>query len=535
MKFKEFLSNFYVNIKEGISRFFTAFICTVLFYLTVSFEIVFSTNSDEIIVPLCMTYALVAVLSVLLKTTQEYINEKLGCITQYILCALAGVTGFFLIKANYESLYTLMAYTGIMIAMICFVFFVLMRGENRNLVFPKLVTSFLFTGAICAVLSGGLSTCIAAFQSLIFTWDNIYKLYLLVILFVWIICFINIFLSFIPKKDAPIQQSKIFRTFVLFAGLPLYILLIAILLLYLAKIVITWNMPVGEINWFASFASLFFIFFLLSVMQYTEKIARLYVRFGGYFLVPVLVMQAIAVFERINAYGLTTPRTVSLVLIIISILFILGSIIIPNHLNKIALISGLIVLIVTLTPFNVIDMPVTSQTNILKTVLLSNDMLKDGKVTPNPNVSDADAQKIISAYEYLKYDAEKVPDFIPNSEKSIQEIFGFTKMYYGIEENNYIYCNFHTKNSVDITDYDKMVKVFDDNYFVNIDYKGQQYNIDLKKIAKILYDQYGNEETELDIYTVDENISLYFTNFSFEIDNSEVSYCHFNGYALLKD
>ena len=318
-----------------------------------------------------------------------------------------GIIGFILIKANYDSLYTLMAYAGIIISMVCFIFFVLMRGENRNFTFPRLVTSLVFSAAICGVLSIGISTCIAAFHLLIFDWDNIYKVYLIFNLFIWVVVYINVFLAFIPKKDILVPQSKIFRAIILFAGLPLYMLLIAILLIYLAKIVITWNMPVGEINWFASFASLFFIFFLLSVMQYTEKAAKLFARFGGYLLIPVLIMQAIAVFERINAYGLTTPRTVSLVLILISILFIIGSIVIPKHLNKIPLISGIIVLFFTITPCNIIDMPVASQTRILKTVLTENNMLKDNKVIPNPDIDKSDAQKILSAYQYLKYDAEK--------------------------------------------------------------------------------------------------------------------------------
>jgi len=533
MKLKEFLRNFYINIKESISRFSVAFICTVLFFLTVSFEIIFETNSEEIIVPLCMSYALVTVFSVLLKTAQEYIWQKLYHVIQYTLCVAAGIAGFALIKINYDSLYTIMTYVGIMIAMICFIFFILMRGENRDLAFPKLVTSYIFTGAICVVISVGLSTCIAAVQSLIFTWNNIYKLYLIVNLFVFVVCFINIFLSFIPKKNVPIPPSKTFRAFILFAGLPLYILLIAILLVYLAKIVITWNMPVGEINWFASFASLFFIFFLMSVMQYTEKLAKLFTKFGGYFLAPVLIMQAIAVFERITAYGLTTPRTISLVLIIISILFIAGSIIIPKHLNKIALVAGIIVLIVTVTPFNVIDMPVKSQTNILENVLVANDMIKDGKVVPNPNVNDTDAEKIISAYEYLKYDAKKVPDFIPDSNKDNKEIFGFTKNY--DEKSNYIYCSYSTKDSFDITEYNKMIRVFSENNILKITHNNQQYDVDLKQLARDFYSQYGTDKTDMDIYVVNENAALYFTNFSFNIENNEILYCYFNGYALLKD
>ena len=533
MKFKEFFKNFYSDVTDGISRFLVAFVCTVLFFLTISYAIVFDTMSDEIIIPLCMTYALVAVFSVLLKCAQEYLCQKLKSKAQYILCSISGIIGFILIRANYDSLYTIMAYAGIIIAMVCFIFFVLMRGENRNFAFPRLVTSLIFSAAICGVLSAGISTCIAAFQLLIFDWNDIYKVYLILNLFIWVVVYINIFLSFIPKKDIPVPQSKIFRAIVLFAGLPLYMLLIAILLIYLAKIVITWNMPVGEINWFASFASLFFIFFLLSVMQYTEKAAKLFVKFGGYLLIPVLIMQAIAVFERINAYGLTTPRTVSLVLILISILFIIGSIVIPKHLNKLPLISGIIVLLVTITPCNIIDMPVASQTRILKTVLTENNMLKDNKVVPNPDIDKTDAQKILSAYQYLKYDAEKVPEFVPNSEQTTLEIFGFTDDY--TEERNYTYCNFRTKDSVDISNYDKMITANDENNMIKFEHNAVGHNIDLKQIAEDLYAQHGNEKADLELYKIDKNTALYFDSFDFDIENNEVTHCYFYGYVLLKN
>ena len=522
MKFKEFLKNFFLNVKEGISRFSMAFIFTALAFFTITFEIIFETNSDETIIPLCMAYGLAAVLSVLLKTIQEYIFEKFKPLFQYIISVVAGVVTFILTYTNYESLYMIMAYTGVTIALLCFIFYVIMRGENRDIAFPKLVTSWVFAGAICSVLSGGLSICISAVQLLLFSWDDSYKLYLIVNLFVWVICFVNIFLSCIPKKDVSVPQSKIFRIFALFAGLPLYMLLLAILLIYLAKIVITWNMPVGEINWFASFASLFFIFFLLSVMQYKEKLATWFTKFGGYFLFPILIIQAIAVFERINAYGLTTPRTVSLVLIVISILFIIGSLVIPKHLNKIALISGIIVLIVTVTPFNVIDMPIKSQTNILKTVLTENNMLVNNEVIPNPDIDREAAERIISSYEYLKYDAKNVPDFIKHSDKSIEEIFGFEKY---IENDNYKYCTYRSKDTIDITPYNKMVYIDTGNI---------PYDIDIKQIAKNLYYLYGTDYGELDLYIIDENMALYIERLSFDMRDDEITYFSLSGYVLTK-
>ena len=69
MKLKEFFKNLFVNVKDGVSRFFAAFICCVLFFITISYNIIFETDHREIINSLCMTFAFVAVLSVLLKLT----------------------------------------------------------------------------------------------------------------------------------------------------------------------------------------------------------------------------------------------------------------------------------------------------------------------------------------------------------------------------------------------------------------------------------------------------------------------------------
>ena len=533
MKLREFLKNFFTRVKEGISRYFIAFCCTVIMFGAETYTILFHQPIGNIIGSISMTCILVGFLSVLLKSIREYLTPKLNNLIQIIVCVVVAVIGFLLIYTNYHSNYMAMAYIGIMIALVCFIFFVLMRKDNRDAVFPKLVSSSMFASAICIVLSIGISLCIGAFESLIFSWYDSYKLYLIINLLIWIVGFPNIFLSFVPKKDVLIPHSKIFKTFVLYAGLPLYILLIAILLVYLGKIVVTWHMPVGEINWFASFASLFFIFFVLSVMQYTEKLPKLFVKYGGYFLIPVLIMQAIAVFERINAYGLTTPRTISLVLIVISILFIGATIIKPKHINKIALASGIIVLLVTVTPFNVIDMPVASQTAILKNALLKNDMIKDGIVVPNENVSEEDQETIRSSYHYLQYSAEKTPDFIPDSDKEFSEIFGFER-YANNNFSTFQYCSYETKKTVDISAYDQMIKMTS-NDVLSLEHNGQQYEINVEELAQELYNQYGANQHEMELYKVNENVSLYFLHFSVELENDVVSYCNFNGYVFLKD
>lgn len=532
MWLKTFIGNLLLRVKESVSRFSVAFICTVLSLLVISYAIVFDITNPDTVYQLCMALAFGGVFSILLKLANEYFEKfKLKILWQHILSALATIVCFFLVHIYYESDYMIMAYIGIIVALMCFIFFAIMQGKNAKLCFPKIVSSICFSNVICGIISGGLSVCIGAFQALIYDGDGIYKVYMIVNLFVWIVAYTNLLLSFVPKKDVEITTSKIFRAFVLYAGLPIYMLLISILLVYLAKIVITWNMPVGEINWFASFASLFFIFFHLSIQQYEEKAAKLFSKFGGYFLIPVLIMQGIAVFERINAYGLTTPRTVSLVLMAISVLFILASIVAPKHINKIVLASGVIVLIVTITPFNVIDMPIASQTKILETVLTENNMLIDGKVVPSKNLSEEDSQKILGAYEYLKYNAKKLPDYIPDSGKSIEEIFGIDE----IESNHNVYCSMETKSEVDISNYDRMVKFDCYDEFIEIEHKGKSYSINPNDIADKLYKKYGEDSSEVELYVVDENIALYFEDFRFEVIDSEAVDASAIGYFLLKD
>ena len=86
MKIKELFKNLISGIRDGISRFLPAFICTVFLYLICVFEIIFETNSDELIVPLAMSFILTAVFSVALKTSCEYLCSKLTGLIQYILC-----------------------------------------------------------------------------------------------------------------------------------------------------------------------------------------------------------------------------------------------------------------------------------------------------------------------------------------------------------------------------------------------------------------------------------------------------------------
>ena len=150
----------------------------------------------------------------------------------------------------------------------------------------------------------------------------------------------------------------------------------------------------------------------------------------------------------------------------------------------------------------------------------------------NYNEIEKLSKKIISAYDYLKYDAENTPDFIEDSKKDFKEIFGFSKYVedYNYNHNtNYIYCHYSAKDSIDIAGYNKM-------FFIdsNIDYVNPQYNIDIRQISQNLYELYGEEKEDLDLYIIDENTALYIDNLSIDMRDEEITWGSLSGYVLTK-
>ena len=162
-------------------------------------------------------------------------------------------------------------------------------------------------------------------------------------------------------------------------------------------------------------------------------------------------------------------------------------------------------------------------------------MLENGVIIPKENINNKDAEKIISAFEYLKYDAKKVPEFITDDEKSIKEIFGFSPQQETADNTRYLH--FSTKDSVDISEYKTMQKLPDHvNYVIKSVYNNQIYEIDLKQISTALLEKYDNSAYDLDIYVIDENTALCFNDFSVEVNgDNEITYCYVRGYILFKN
>jgi hypothetical protein len=283
-----------------------------------------------------------------------------------------------------------------------------------------------------------------------------------------------LFLSGVPKAGEPITLPKVVKILIGTIGLPIYLLLIAILYVYLAKIIITWNLPSNQINLYASLAALFFILFYFTLGSYrTEnKLIDLFMKWGKFALIPIILMQLYAINLRVSAYGITTLRYISIILVSIVLVFLVLAIVKKGkYLKGIFVVIATVAIIFTYTPLNVIDVPDRVQYDRLITILEQNDMYQNGKVIANSNASLANQAEITNIFEYLvNSGGTKIPFIKTFIDKvgyrgydSVEfgKTFGFLPYYTGQgnpgQPQDVYYNNAFLYPNLDISGYSKLV------------------------------------------------------------------------------
>lgn len=523
MKLKNFFINTEQKIQGGISRFSSSFLITVAIFIILSIEALFEISEDWIYQS-SVSLAFGLVFSIFFVIWGERLNISKKII--HLSFIIPTVICYLVMRRNIESAYFYMGYFGIIFALGCFSLCLLYSEKNAKNLIPHIVKNIFFSFLICVLLNIGIYICLWAIQTLIFDFD--YEIYEVIAYFIWIVIFANTILAYLPKRDEEITLPKLFNTVIVKITLPVYLILIAILYVYLIKIVVTRNMPIGQINWFASFASLFFVFFTFCVKPYEDKLSKIFLKFSGFAIIPIVIMQLVAIYERVSAYGLTTPRSVSLILIGIAVIFAIVSIL-NKKTEKVWWAVGVIILVFTLIPkVNIIDMPKQSQISLLEKYLVKNNMLVNNEIVPNAAVEQADRERIISAYDYLMDSAGKLPDWLEDKRQIIQsEVLGFGTEYYQTY-SSIEYCNYSNDLSyIDVSEYKSMYEFYDSGYrdnIGNIEFKTPNtvYTYDAHKLHMELYEKYGEDCKNIEPIKISENVYLFIKSSHFEY-NSELN------------
>ena len=296
---------------------------------------------------------------------------------------------------------------GIYLALAFLALFLLER-TNKAPGLPALLFAAAFSIATSILLFLGLILCVAAFWALIVT-DADGWLPETTYLFSGLIAYggwgLAAFLGALPNTNARYEFPAATQKLLLYLFFPVYLLLLLILYLYVGKIIGAGEMPVGTMNWYASFALLGFAFFFgtLAAQERLPLFSR-FLKWGLLLFLPILAIQIYGVWLRYEAYGLTTLRYTSMICTFCGI-YALAVAFLRRKPQQVYLCAAILALIFSLTPLNVVDVPLRSQEARLSQLLTEHSLIQDGQIIKRDDTPPAVVDEIIDIAFYLEQDA----------------------------------------------------------------------------------------------------------------------------------
>ena len=381
-------------------------------------------------------------------------------------------------------------------------------------------------------------------------------------LFCCIIFAINIFCYYLFYRRQEESSGKAFKVITLYILFPVFAVLLLILYIYLIKALVLLKLPNGQINWFVSFASCFYIVFYFILREYDElPVIKFFYKFGAIPFIPLIIIQIYAYFIRVNAYGFTGYRYSSLLFIIFSIITIALTFIKSGKFSRYAIpVLTFIVLFDSLTPWNLINIAHKSQFNRMMKVLNKYDLYDSAGDSLKPydptllekTILDEDRDALRSSYRYLSWTSSMpLPEWAMKTENengktykskmSFEEVFGI-KANRDEEAIVSFEKSFIRKERINIEAFKEMVPFNFSEYSSKWkDGKWQEYAQELPAI--LIETKYGDLDLtdfiislEPDLsqdgllwYEADENYSICFTGISYRYNKDRRL---FNRYSL---
>jgi hypothetical protein len=283
---------------------------------------------------------------------------------------------------------------------------------NKSL-FIRAFTTVLYTG----VLFAGISGAILAITQL-FDVDFGSKIYAYLWYIMALPMSVIIFCAGVPTDINELESStdlpKGLRIFVQFILIPLVVLYLLILYAYMGKIIVQWSLPQGWVTILIMVFSVLGMLAMLLVHPYQHQKENSWVKWytKGYYvaLLPLLILQYVAIFTRIGDYGFTAPRwavlaiTVWLTWITLYNVFFKG-----RNIVLIPLTLFITAFIFLLGPLSHKSISISSQTAKINRLLTELNLVKNGKLLvykDNPK-TDSLMGELYSATRYLNRNYQK--------------------------------------------------------------------------------------------------------------------------------
>ena len=186
----------------------------------------------------------------------------------------------------------------------------------------NVIYQLIIAGVFAGVLMGGLSLALLSLDEL-FGMNIPETAYNYLSVLCFIVFFPLYFLSFLPRIDKneeekPVDFPKIYKILGLYILLPILSIYILILYVYLAKIIVTWELPNGWVSWLVSILGIvgYLTISLLHpiYLKGENKPAKLFIRYFPVILLPLLILMFVGIMRRFSDYGITINRLFILLL-----------------------------------------------------------------------------------------------------------------------------------------------------------------------------------------------------------------------------
>lgn len=293
---------------------------------------------------------------------------------------------------------------GLGAAMVFLSFHGVCGSDSRAERLGQVCSSFFIALGISLVLMLALELTSSAFFSLFFadTPSRVVSNVSSSILFLCLLLFAPlIFFGLLPRADEEVSAKAGFRKFCGVVLLPLYLILEAVLLFYVLKILVSWTMPVGVMNGYALASLTMFTGLHLVLTGGESKLSGIFVKWGGWLMLPILIAQQVGVWMRLSAYGLTTSRVLGILVTVLCAAVVITSLL-RRRANWFFIAAAAMCAVFIASPLNAENLARYDQEHRLIYALGRNAMLtEDSRIIPNEKVNAEDVAVIYSAVDYL--------------------------------------------------------------------------------------------------------------------------------------
>jgi len=410
-KIKENVKKLLLHFKSGFDRFPITIILAFIHFITgVYIAEVRSFESDNFIEINLLIFGSIFITAMAEIIWEKYLYGKNRWLVRGIYSVITFVLSiiFYVEYLRTNDYYNIYYFALIPISIILFVLIPILNRENKEKYLQSEFSDFVITHIFALVLFIGIGIVLTTVNYLFFK-SRSFFISRLTVYSSWFIAEVlgaSLFLSLLKKPNDDLENYEfpsIFNSLIKFVIIPLIAIYTAVLYIYMAKTIISMQLPKGLIShlvlWYTAFSVVIMI--LITPFTQKDKFFGNFKKYFPYFSIPLIFASLFALSQRIYQYGITEKRYYVLILIFwllfCMILFI-------RKMNITGIFISLIacVVIAVYTPFSAKSVSNFSQKERLKRMLVKYGALKDGKISKiTQKLADREGNQIHTTIAYI--------------------------------------------------------------------------------------------------------------------------------------